>query len=157
MSGPLLPVTDLMGFVALLGLGLVLALPFTVVGVTLTLALTRAGLPPGRAYGVDLLGAALGAVLVIPLLDALDAASAVLVAARSRPSGRWAFAAAVRTCPAGTGRKGQLGRRAGAAVGGGGVVERGRPRSRRCGRRGSRGCTRTTRRTLWSAGTRTRG
>ncbi|MBA3550402.1 MAG: hypothetical protein H0T76_28335, partial [Nannocystis sp.] len=57
MSGPLLPVTDLMGFVALLGLGLVLALPFTVVGVTLTLALTRAGLPPGRAYGVDLIGA----------------------------------------------------------------------------------------------------
>jgi hypothetical protein len=88
MSGPLLPVTDLMGFVALLGLGLVLALPFTVVGVTLTLALTRAGLPPGRAYGVDLLGAALGAVLVIPLLDALDAASAVLVAGAVAAVGR---------------------------------------------------------------------
>lgn len=109
MSGPLLPVTDLMGFVALLGLGLVLALPFTVVGVTLTLALTRAGLPPGRAYGVDLLGAALGAVLVIPLLDALDAASAVLVAGAVAAVGAWAFAAGRTDMPAGTGRKGQLG------------------------------------------------
>jgi len=108
MSGPLLPVTDLMGFVALLGLGLVLALPFTLVGVTLTLALTRAGLPPGRAYGVDLLGAALGAVLVIPLLDALDAASAVLVAGAVAALGAWAFAAARTDMPAGTGRKGQV-------------------------------------------------
>lgn len=108
MSGPLLPVTDLMGFVALLGLGLVLALPFTVVGVTLTLALTRAGLPPGRAYGVDLLGAALGAVLVIPLLDAVDAASAVLVAGALAAVGALCFAAARTDMPAGTGRKGQL-------------------------------------------------
>ena len=107
MAGPLLPVTDLMGSVALLGLGLVLALPFTVVGVTLTLALTRAGLPPGRAYGVDLLGAALGAVLVIPLLDALDAASAVLVAGAVAALGALAFAAARSDRSQGTGRKGQ--------------------------------------------------
>ena len=107
MAGPLLPVTDLMGFVALLGLGLVLSLPFTVVGVTLTLALTRAGLPPGRAYGVDLLGAALGAVLVIPLLDALDAASAVLVAGALAALGALAFAAARTDMSQGAGRKGQ--------------------------------------------------
>lgn len=105
MSGPLLPVTDLMGFVALLGLGLVLALPFTVVGVTLTLALTRAGLPPGRAYGVDLLGAAAGAVLVIPVLDAIDAASAVLVASAIAALGALAFASSMS---GGTGRKGQV-------------------------------------------------
>ena len=108
MSGPLLPVTDLMGFVALLGLGLVLALPFTVVGVTLTLALTRAGLPPGRAYGVDLLGAAAGAVLVIPVLDAIDAASAVLVAAAIAALGALAFALARSDMTEGTGRKGQV-------------------------------------------------
>lgn len=107
MSGPLLPVTDLMGFIALLGLGLALALPFTVVGVTLTLALTRAGLPPGRAYGVDLIGAALGAVLVIPLLDAVDAASAVLVAGALAAVGALAFAAARTDMSPGAGRKGQ--------------------------------------------------
>lgn len=115
MSGPLLPVTDVMGFIALLGLGGVLALPFTVVGVTLTLALTRAGLPPGRAYGVDLLGAALGAVLVIPLLDALDAASAVLVAGAVAAVGAWAFAAGRTDMPAGTGRKGHTRSQFGAA------------------------------------------
>ncbi len=92
MSGPLMPVQDLMGFVALLGLGGALALPFVIVGITLTLALTRAGLPPGRAYGVDLLGAALGAVVVIPLLDAIDAASAVLVAGSIAAVGAAAFA-----------------------------------------------------------------
>ncbi len=108
MSGPLSPVTDLMGFIGLLGLGLALALPFTVVGVTLTLALTRAGLPPGRAYGVDLIGAALGAVLVIPLLDAIDAASAVLVAGALAALGALAFAAARTDMSAGAGRKGQL-------------------------------------------------
>ncbi len=107
MSGPLLPVTDVMGFIALLGLGLALALPFTVVGVTLTLALTRAGLPPGRAYGVDLIGAALGAVLVIPLLDAVDAASAVLVAGAIAALGALAFAAARTDMSSGAGRKGQ--------------------------------------------------
>lgn len=80
MSGPLLPVTDLMGFVALLGFGAALGVPFAAVGVALTLALTRADLPPGRAYGVDLLGAAAGCALVVPLLDLVDAPSAVLVA-----------------------------------------------------------------------------
>jgi spermidine synthase len=108
MSGPLMPVTDLMGFVALLGLGAALALPFALVGVTLTLALTRAGLPPGRAYGVDLLGAALGCLLVIPLLDALDAGSAALVAGALAGLGALAFAAARPGMSGGTGRKGQV-------------------------------------------------
>jgi predicted membrane-bound spermidine synthase len=108
MAGPLMPVTDLMGFWALLGLGVVLALPFAVVGVTLTLALTRAGLPPGRAYGVDLIGAALGCLLVIPLLDAVDAASAVLVAGAVAGAAALAFAAARTDVSEGTGRKGQV-------------------------------------------------
>src|SRR6185503_9150240 len=49
-------------------------------GVCLTLALTRANLPASTAYGVDLVGAALGCALVIPLLDRFDAASAALLA-----------------------------------------------------------------------------
>lgn len=92
MSGPLLPVQDLMGFVALLGFGAALAVPFSAAGVALTLALTRAGLPPGRAYGVDLLGAAAGCGLVIPLLDVLDAPSAVLAAGALAAAGALCFA-----------------------------------------------------------------
>ncbi|MEY4515078.1 MAG: hypothetical protein RLZZ450_7200 [Pseudomonadota bacterium] len=81
LSHPLVQEGSLMDFVALLGTGLALALPFVPAGVALTLALTRAGLPVGRAYGIDLLGAASGCALVIPVLAVLDAPSAALLAA----------------------------------------------------------------------------
>lgn len=94
MATPLMPVVDLMGFVALVGVGAALALPFGMFGVTLTLALTRAGLPPGAAYGVDLVGASLGCLLVIPLLDLMDAGSAALVASSLAALGAASFALA---------------------------------------------------------------
>ena len=78
---PLVQGRSLMDFVALLGSGLALALPFVLAGVALTLALTRAGLPASRAYGIDLIGAARGCALVIPVLALLDAPSAALLAA----------------------------------------------------------------------------
>ena len=78
---PLTPVVDFMGSVALFASGTVLALPFAFAGIALTIALTCAGLPPGKAYGVDLLGAATGCALVIPALALLDAPSAALIAA----------------------------------------------------------------------------
>ncbi|PRQ06901.1 hypothetical protein [Enhygromyxa salina] len=81
MAIPLLPIDDLMDFFALLVYGGAVAVPFALGGVTLTLALTRAGLPASIAYGVDLCGAAIGCALVIPLLDAFDAASAALLSA----------------------------------------------------------------------------
>jgi spermidine synthase len=81
LAMPLTPVTDFMSFVALFMTGGLLALPFAFAGVALTLALTRAGLPPNLAYGVDLFGAALGCALVIPALALLDAPSAALLAA----------------------------------------------------------------------------
>jgi spermidine synthase len=81
LSHPLVQGGSLMDFVALMGSGLALALPFVLAGVALTLALTRAGLPAGRAYGIDLLGAATGCALVIPVLALLDAPSAALLAA----------------------------------------------------------------------------
>ncbi|HKP62979.1 MAG TPA: hypothetical protein VJV78_39860, partial [Polyangiales bacterium] len=68
LAHPLVQGGSLMDFVALMGSGLALALPFVLAGVALTLALTRAGLPAGRAYGIDLLGAASGCALVIPVL-----------------------------------------------------------------------------------------
>ncbi len=77
---PLVPVLDFMGFMGLLVQGAVLALPFVACGVTMTLALTRAGLPPSIAYGVDLVGAASGATVVIPLLSVFDAPSAAVCA-----------------------------------------------------------------------------
>jgi len=81
MSMPLLPIDGLMDFFGLLAYGGAMAIPFALGGVTLTLALTRAQLPASTAYGVDLLGAALGCALVIPILDRFDAPSAVLLAA----------------------------------------------------------------------------
>jgi spermidine synthase len=81
LAHPIVQGGTLMDFLGLMGSGLALALPFVLAGVALTLALTRAGLPAGRAYGIDLLGAATGCALVIPVLAWLDAPSAALLAA----------------------------------------------------------------------------
>jgi spermidine synthase len=81
LDSKLVPVTDLASFFGLLGTGAVLAVPFVLAGLTLTLALTKAGLPPGISYGVDLCGAALGCILVIPILEKFDGPSAAVVSA----------------------------------------------------------------------------
>ena len=91
---PLQPITSAEGFMSMLGYGGALAVPFTISGVVLTLVLTRAGLPPGKVYGVDLVGAAAGCGLVIPLLDVLDAPSAVLIASALAAAAGFAFATA---------------------------------------------------------------
>lgn len=92
LSIPLSPIADLSGFLSMLGYGTLLALPFGVGGVVLTLALTRAGLPEGRVYGVDLIGAAFGCAAVVPLLAVVDAPSAVFVAAAVAALAGWSFA-----------------------------------------------------------------
>jgi hypothetical protein len=102
---PLEPITSTAGFLAMLAYGGALAVPFTVSGVVLTLVLTRAGLPPGRVYGVDLVGAATGCGVVIPLLDWLDAPSAVLIAAALAALAAFAFAAARDDAEAGRHRR----------------------------------------------------
>lgn len=94
LAHPLVQGGDLMDFVGLTGSGLALALPFVFAGIALTLALTRAGLPAGRAYGIDLLGAASGCALVIPVLALLDAPSAALFAAALAALAAALFAAA---------------------------------------------------------------
>ena len=96
LSVPLASVSDVMSFVALLGTGAVLALPFILAGVTLALALTRAGLAANVAYGVDLVGAAMGCIAILPLLDSVDAPSAALIAAAVGGMGACAFAVAAR-------------------------------------------------------------
>ena len=94
LSIKLQPITDTDAFLAMLAYGGALAVPFTLSGITLTLALTRAGLPAGIVYGVDLVGAAGGCVAVIALLDVVDAPSGVLVAAAGAALSAALFAAA---------------------------------------------------------------
>jgi len=94
LAMPLYPVNDLMGFLGLLAFAGPLIIPFVLSGIALTLALTRAGLPPGLVYGVDLVGAAMGCVLVIPTLGVVDAASAIAVAAALAGAAALAFAVA---------------------------------------------------------------
>ncbi len=94
LSIPLAPVSDLMSFFALLGCGATLALPFILAGITLTLALTRAGLPASVAYGVDLIGAAVGCLSMLPLLAHVDAPSAALFASAIGALAGTAFAIA---------------------------------------------------------------
>jgi hypothetical protein len=57
---------------------LCLALPYVLSGIVVSLALTRSPLPVGRVYGADLIGAAVGCLSVLALLDAADAPSAIL-------------------------------------------------------------------------------
>jgi predicted membrane-bound spermidine synthase len=59
-------------------LALCLSLPFFFAGVVISLALTRSPYPVPRVYGVDLVGAACGAVGALVLLQLTDGPSAVL-------------------------------------------------------------------------------
>jgi len=59
-------------------LALCLSIPFFFAGVAISLALTRSSFPVAKIYGVDLVGAACGAVGALLLLNATDGPSAVL-------------------------------------------------------------------------------
>ncbi|MCA9692273.1 MAG: hypothetical protein KC636_21925 [Myxococcales bacterium] len=96
MANPLSPVVDFMSFVGLVLYGGALSLPFALFGITLTVALTRAELPPGKIYGVDLCGAAMGCVAVIPALELVDGPSAVLLTSALAAAGALCFALAAR-------------------------------------------------------------
>jgi len=71
---------------------LTLAVPFFLSGMVVTIALTRVTREIGVLYGVDLLGAALGCLLVVPLLTVADLTSAVLATAALAALGARAFA-----------------------------------------------------------------
>jgi hypothetical protein len=62
-------------------LALAIALPFFWSGAAVSLALTRSPYPTGRVYAVDLVGAALGCLGVLALLQFTDAPSAILLVA----------------------------------------------------------------------------
>ena len=59
-------------------LAICLSIPFFFSGIAVSLALTRSPFPVGRVYGADLLGAALGCLGVLVLLNNTDGPSAIL-------------------------------------------------------------------------------
>jgi hypothetical protein len=81
---------------------LVLGLPFLLAGVAVTLSLTRVGRSTSRLYAADLLGAALGCLLVIPLLDRTNITSVAFTAGAIAAAGAYCFDA-LRVGPAGGG------------------------------------------------------
>ncbi|MCI0599581.1 MAG: hypothetical protein L0Y60_08680 [Beijerinckiaceae bacterium] len=71
-----------------------MAIPYVFAGVVVSLALTKSPFPVSLVYGVDLLGAALGCVSVLFLLNVLDAPSAIIFAGDSAAVASWCFGAA---------------------------------------------------------------
>jgi predicted membrane-bound spermidine synthase len=68
-----------------------LAAPFTIAGIAVSLALTRSGVPVGITYGVDLLGAATGCLASLALLTWIDASSAMFMIAALAAAAAWCF------------------------------------------------------------------
>jgi predicted membrane-bound spermidine synthase len=68
-----------------------LAAPFTIGGIAVSLALTRSGVPIGITYGVDLLGAATGCLASLALLTWMDASSAMFMTAALAAVAAWCF------------------------------------------------------------------
>jgi hypothetical protein len=56
-----------------------MALPYVFSGVVVSLALTRSPFPTGQVYGVDLLGAALGCVAVLGILNFVDGPTTIVI------------------------------------------------------------------------------
>lgn len=90
---PFLPITTAtpMEILAVLIFTIVLAVPFVLSGVLVTVALTRVGGPIGRIYAWDLVGAALGCLAVIVLLERLNLSSAFFVSGASAAMAAWCF------------------------------------------------------------------
>jgi hypothetical protein len=88
---PFLPMTNVtvMEVLSVAASTLVLAVPFALSGVIVTAALTRCGGSIGRLYALDLLGAALGCVLVIPLLERSNISGAILVSGVAAALATW--------------------------------------------------------------------
>jgi len=74
-------------------LAICLSIPFFYSGVVMSLALTRSPFRIGRVYGVDLLGAAIGCLGALLLLNSTDGPSAVLWVAAFVAAGALAFSA----------------------------------------------------------------
>jgi len=90
VTSPALSLTTVISWSLLLG---AMAVPYVFSGVVVSLALTRSPFPAGQVYGVDLLGAALGCLAVIGILNVVDAPTAVIIAGVLSGLSAQAFAA----------------------------------------------------------------
>jgi len=90
ITAPALSLTTLISWSLLLG---AMAVPYVLSGVVVSLALTRSPFPAGQVYGVDLLGAALGCIAVIGILNVVDAPNATFIAGVISGLSALAFAA----------------------------------------------------------------
>ncbi|MGA3079764.1 MAG: hypothetical protein ABSD44_00110 [Terracidiphilus sp.] len=90
ITSPALSLTTVVSWALLLAC---MAAPYVFAGVAVSLALTRSPFPIGQVYGVDLLGAALGCIAVLMLLNVLDGPTAVIVAGAIAGLSSMAFAA----------------------------------------------------------------
>jgi hypothetical protein len=84
---------SVMSLVAWAEFAAALALPFFFAGIAVSLALTRSPYPVGIVYGADLLGAALGCLGALALLNVVSGPSAVLWIAALIAAGALLFAA----------------------------------------------------------------
>lgn len=90
ITSPAMSLTTVVAWALLL---ITMAAPYVFAGVVVSLALTRSPFPIGQVYGMDLLGAALGCMAVLALLNLLDAPTAVIVAGVIAALSSLAFAA----------------------------------------------------------------
>jgi hypothetical protein len=88
---PLLEQFSVMEVAAIALSTVVLGTPFLAAGVVVTLALTRTGYAIGRLYAADLLGAAAGCLLVVPLLDHTNISSVAFVAGAAAAAAAYCF------------------------------------------------------------------
>lgn len=91
LSIPIRAEVSLMGVSALVLSTLALAVPFYLSGIVVSVALTRVQGPVGRIYAADLVGAALGCLAVVGLLDLTDVSSVALVSAAIAAAGAACF------------------------------------------------------------------
>src|SRR5262245_5573787 len=93
LSIPIVPITEfsVMEVVSVASATFVLAVPFALSGVAVTIALTRCGGPIGRLYAFDLIGAAAGCAAVVPLLEYTNVSSAVFFAGASAAAAAFCF------------------------------------------------------------------
>ena len=88
---PVLTEFSLMEITAVAVATSVLAIPFVLSGVVVTMALTRTSGQVGRLYAADLGGAAFGCLAVIALLNWSDITSVAFAAGATAAMGAWAF------------------------------------------------------------------
>lgn len=96
LSMPIPPLNrfEAMEVVAIAMATVILAVPFCILGVAVTVALTKSEHSIARLYAADLLGAALACISIVPLLDSarLNLTSLVMLSGAAAAGGGWCFA-----------------------------------------------------------------